>query len=569
MTDASASAPNHTFVSPAKMRQVVLASSAGTIFEWYDFFVYGALASVIAPLFFAGLPDQQAFVFTLLTFAIGFITRPFGALVFGKIGDSTGRKGAFLITITMMGLATFAIGLLPTSESVGIWAPILLVVCRVLQGFALGGEYGGAAIYVAEHAAHNRRGAATGWIQVSAALGLLGALVVVLGVRFAIGEEALRAWGWRIPFLVSIGLLAISIWIRLQLGESPAFQKLKQQGRISKRAYHESFFEWRNLKIVLLALLGLMMAQGVVWYTGFFYTQFYLERTLKIDSQTVNILQIAVVLLSAPLYLVFARLSDRVGRKPVLLFGMLLMLVLYFPGFHYITRFGNPPLAEATRTTPVTVIADPADCTFQLDLTGGAQQFSTSCDIAKGALASAGVSYATQAAPPGARARIRIGAEFELESVSATGQSLSDVRATRSAFEAQLREVLGNAGYPTAAPDAMQGWGWAEVVRVFSKKFGVFAYMMLFAIAATALYGPQAAALVELFPTRIRYTALSLPYHIGTGWFGGLLPAIVFAINTATGQINAGLWFPFIVTAIAASICLLFFPETKDRDIHA
>lgn len=568
MTEASAGAQISPEVSPAKLRQVVLASSAGTIFEWYDFFVYGALASVIAPLFFAGLPDAQAFVFTLLTFAVGFVVRPIGALVFGKIGDSSGRKGAFLITITIMGLATFAIGLLPTAESIGIWAPILLVAMRVLQGFALGGEYGGAAIYVAEHAPHDRRGAATGWIQVSAAFGLLGALTVVLAVRASIGEEAFKAWGWRVPFLVSIGLLAISVWIRLQLEESPAFQKLKAEGQLSKKAYHESFVQWRNLKIVLLALFGIMMAQGVVWYTGFFYTQFYLERILKIDSQTVNVLLIAVVLLSAPLYIFFAHLSDRIGRKPVLLFGIVLMLALYFPGFHYITQFGNPALAEASRTTPVAVIADPADCTFQLDLTGGARQFSTSCDIAKGALANAGVSYATEAGPAGALARIRVGGA-ELQSVSAEGQSLSEIRATRSAFERRLREVLNEAGYPAAAPGAMQGWSFAEVVRVFSEKFGVFAVMALFVVAATALYGPQAATLVELFPTRIRYTALSLPYHIGTGWFGGLLPAIVFAINTATGSINAGLWFPVITTAIAATVALLFLPETKDRDIHA
>ncbi len=568
MTEAQASAQSGAEVSPAKLRQVVIASSAGTVFEWYDFFVYGAVASVLAPLFFAGLPDAQAFVFTLLTFAVGFVVRPIGALVFGKIGDSSGRKGAFLITIALMGLATFAIGLLPTAADIGIWAPILLVSMRVLQGFALGGEYGGAAIYVAEHAPHHRRGAATGWIQVSAAFGLLGALAVVLAVRASVGEEAFRAWGWRVPFLVSIGLLAISVWIRLQLEESPAFQKLKAEGRISKRAYHESFFEWRNLRIVLLALLGIMMAQGVVWYTGFFYTQFYLERILKIDSQTVNVLLIAVVLLSAPLYIFFARLSDTVGRKPVLLFGMVLMLALYFPGFHYITRFGNPPLAEATRASPVTVIADPADCTFQLDLTGGAQQFSTSCDIAKGALASAGISYTTQAGQRGAPARISVGGQ-ELESVGAEGRPTSEVRRVRAEFETRLRPVLTAAGYPVSAPGAMQGWSWSEVVRVFTEKFGVFAVMALFVVAATALYGPQAAALVELFPTRIRYTAMSLPYHVGTGWFGGLLPAIVFAINTATGQINAGLWFPFIVTAIAATVCLLFLPETKDRDIHA
>lgn len=568
MTDAAASSPTTFDIPPAKMRQVVAASAAGTVFEWYDFFVYGALASVIAPLFFAGLPDAQAFVFTLLTFAVGFIVRPIGALVFGKIGDSTGRKGAFLITITIMGLATFAIGLLPTAGQVGIWAPILLVLMRVLQGFALGGEYGGAAIYVAEHAPAKRRGAATGWIQTSAAFGLVGALIVVLATRATVGEDAFRAWGWRVPFLVSIGLLLVSVWIRLQLEESPAFQKLKEEGQLSQRAYHESFLQWRNLKIVLIALFGIMMAQGVVWYTASFYTQFYLERILKIDSQTVNVLMIATVGLSAPLYLLFARLSDFIGRKPVMLFGMLLMLALYFPGYDYITRAGNPPLAEATRTTPVTVIADPADCTFQLDLTGGARQFSTSCDIAKGALANAGVSYESQAGPPGALARIRVGST-EIESVSAQGMPTSEIRAMRTGFEGRLREVLNAAGYPSAAPGPMREWSWSEIVRVFQEKIGVFLIMALFVVAATALYGPQAAALVELFPTRIRYTAMSLPYHVGTGWFGGLLPAIVFAINTATGHINAGLWFPTICTAIAATVCLVFLPETKDRDIHA
>jgi MFS family permease len=568
MSNAQAAAPNSAEIPPAKLRQVVAASSAGTIFEWYDFFVYGALASIMAPHFFAGLPDAQAFVFILLTFAMGFITRPLGALVFGKIGDSTGRKGAFLITITMMGLATFAIGALPTAETAGVWAPVLLVTCRVLQGFALGGEYGGAAIYVAEHAPPHRRGGATAWIQTSASFGLIGALGVVLGARAMLGEEAFRAWGWRIPFLVSLGLLAISVWIRLQLEESPAFRRLQEEGRVSKRAYHESFFEWRNGRIVLLALFGIMMAQGVVWYTAHFYSQFYLERILKIDSQTVNVIMIAVVLLSAPLYLFFAWVSDFIGRKPVMLFGMLLMLALYFPGYDYITRSGNPALAEATRTTPVTVIADPADCSFQLDLTGGAHQFSTSCDIAKSALANAGVSYTTEAGASGQLARIRLGG-LELESVSAAGLPLSEVRATRSAFDARLREVLTQAGYPSVAPGAMQGWSVAEIVRVFKEKFGVFFMMALFIVAATALYGPQAAALVELFPTRIRYTALSLPYHIGTGWFGGLLPAIVFAINTATGQTNAGLWFPFTITAIAATICFFFLPETKTRDIHA
>lgn len=568
MTDAAGAAPTSHEILPGKLRQVVAASAAGTVFEWYDFFVYGALASVMAPLFFAGLPDAQAFVFTLLTFAVGFIVRPLGALVFGKIGDSVGRKRAFLITITIMGLATFAIGLLPTAQQIGVWAPVLLVAMRVLQGFALGGEYGGAAIYVAEHAHPKRRGGSTGWIQTSASFGLIGALGVVLGTRAIMGEDAFREWGWRIPFLISIALLGISVWIRLQLEESPAFKKLQEEGTVSKRAYAESFFEWRNARIVLLALFGVMMAQGVVWYTAHFYSQFYLERILKIDSQTVNLIMITVVLISAPLYIFFARLSDTIGRKPVMLFGMLLMLALYFPGFHYITQAGNPALAVASEQTPITVIADPADCTFQLDLTGGAQQFATSCDIAKGALANAGVSYTTEAGPAGQLARIRIGEEIELESVSAVGQSLSEIRATRTAFAGRLSEALTQAGYPSAAPGPMQDWSLAEIFRVFQEKLGVIAIMALFIVAATALYGPQAAALVELFPTRIRYTAMSFPYHVGTGWFGGLLPAIVFAINTATGSVYMGLWFPVIVTALAALITFFLWPETKDRDIH-
>lgn len=567
MTEVQAQA-NHD-IPRGKMRQVVAASAAGTVFEWYDFFVYGALASVMSTHFFAGLPDAQAFVFTLLTFAVGFIVRPIGALVFGKIGDSTGRKGAFLITITIMGLSTFAIGLLPTAETIGIWAPVLLVAMRVLQGFALGGEYGGAAIYVAEHARADRRGAATGWIQGTASIGLIGALGVVLCARALLGEDAFRAWGWRVPFIVSIGLLLVSVWIRLQLEESPAFKKLQQEGAVSKRAYLESFFEWRNLKIVLLALFGVMMAQGVVWYTAHFYAQFYLERILKIDSQTVNLIMITVVVISAPLYILFARLSDSIGRKPVMLFGMVLMLALYFPGFHYITRAGNPALAAASETTPVMVHADPNDCTFQLDLTGGAQQFATSCDIAKSTLSNAGVSYATSAAPAGSPARIVIGGSIEVESPSAVGQSAREIRATRSAFADRLLQALSEAGYPTAASGPMQNWSLSEVTRVFGEKLGVIGMMALFIVAACALYGPQAAALVELFPTRIRYTAMSFPYHVGTGWFGGLLPAIVFAINTATGSIYMGLWFPVIVTALATLVTLFLWPETKHRDIHA
>jgi hypothetical protein len=557
MSNASAPAGAGPAASPAKMRQVVAASAAGTVFEWYDFFVYGALASVMSAHFFAGLPDAQAFVFTLLTFALGFLVRPLGALVFGKIGDSTGRKGAFLITITLMGAATFAIGLLPTAATIGIWAPILLVTCRMLQGFALGGEYGGAAIYVAEHARHDQRGASTGWIQTSAALGLIGALGVVLGTRAFMGEEAFRAWGWRIPFLVSIALLAISVWIRLQLEESPAFQKLKSEGRVSKRAFAETFLEWKNLKLVLLALFGIAMTQGVLWYTAHFYSQFYLERVLKVDGRTVNTLILAMVTISAPLYVFFAWLSDRVGRKPIILGGMILMLALYFPGFHFMTRMANPALAAASIAEPAVVFADPADCSFQLDLTGGAAQFATSCDIAKGALTAAGVGYTTQPAPAGSLARVRIGAASEVESVSAVGQSPSEIRAARAGFAERLGVALAEAGYPAAADPSRVNF------------IAVLAILVLFVTAATALYGPQAAALVELFPTRIRYTALSVPYHLGIGVFGGMLPAIVFAINTATGDTYSGLWFPAVVTAISIVVMFFFWPETKDRDIHA
>jgi len=543
--------------APGKMARVIVASSAGTVFEWYDFFVYGSLASVMTKNFFSGLPDAQAVIFFLLTFSVGLIVRPIGALVFGKIGDSTGRKGAFLITISVMGLATFAIGLLPTAAQIGILAPILLIGLRVLQGFALGGEYGGAAIYVAEHASRRNRGAATAGIQVAAAIGLVGALGVILLTRELVGEEAFAIWGWRIPFLVSVLLLGVSIWIRLQLEESPAFQKLKEEGRTTKRAYAESFFHWPNLRIVLLALFGLMMAQGVSWYATHFYAPVFLERTLKVDGRTVNELMILAVAISAPFYVLFAWLSDRVGRKPIMLFGMVLFTLFCLPGYHLLSIAARPALDEAQARAPVVVIADPDDCSFQLDLTGGARQFATSCDIAKGALANAGVNYSTQRGTSGAPAQVQIGERILVESVNATGLDRASATSVRQAFEAQLRIALTEAGYPgPAAPGSFR----------FLLALGVLLILM---IAATALYGPQAAALVELFPTRIRYTALSFPYNVGTGWFGGLLPPTVFAISTTTGNVYSGLWFPIIVTAIAAIICFFLWPETKDRDIHA
>ncbi len=543
-------------VTPQKLRTVIAASAAGTIFEWYDFFIYGALATIMAKHFFANLPDAQALIFSLLTFSVGFIVRPIGALVFGKIGDSQGRKGAFLATIVIMGVATVGIGLLPTYEQVGPIAAALLIVCRMAQGFALGGEYGGAAIYVSEHARQNRRGAATALIQASAAIGLVGALGVILATRTIVGEEAFRDWGWRVPFLFSAVLLLISIWIRLQLEESPAFHALKAEGKVSKRAYAESFLEWRNLKFVLLALFGLMMAQGAGWYTANFYAQVFLERILHVDQRTVNIIMITVTLISAPLYVFFAWASDIAGRRPVMLFGMVLLTVSYFPGYHLISRAANPALIEASTRAPVVVAADPADCSFMLDLTGGAHQFASSCDIARSALADAGASYTMRNAPAGSKAVVEIGG-VAVESVDAQGQSMSEIKASRAAFSALLKGKLAEAGYPKSADTAAINFPL------------LFAALMLFVVGTTALYGPQAAALVELFPTRIRYTAFSLPYNVGTGWFGGLTPVIALAIVTATGNIFAGLWFPFVVTAVAATIFFFLWPETKDRDIHA
>jgi MFS family permease len=553
MSTATTSAAEE--IPPQKLRLVVAASAAGTIFEWYDFFIYGALASIMAKHFFANLPDAQALLFSLLTFSVGLIARPIGALVFGKMGDSNGRKGAFLITIVIMGAATVAIGLLPTAAQIGQWAAVLLIICRILQGFALGGEYGGAAIYVSEHAPQNRRGAATALIQASASIGLVGALGVILITRNILGEDAFREWGWRIPFLLSALLLAISIWIRMQLEESPAFQKLKAEGNTSKRAYAESFTEWRNLKVVLLALFGLMMAQGVGWYTANFYAQVFMERILRVDQRTVNMVMITVVMISAPMYIFFAWLSDKVGRRPVMMFGMALMLLLYFPGFHMIARAANPALATASVSVPVTIAADPADCSFMLDLTGGAHQFASSCDIARTALADAGVSYEMTSAPAGSTATVAVGSTV-IESVNAEGRPAAEAKATRAAFAAALQPSLVAAGYPAKADPAAID---------FPLLIGV---LVLFAIAATALYGPQAAALVELFPTRIRYTAFSLPYNIGTGWFGGLAPVTALAIVTATGNIYAGLWFPAIVTGLALVIFFFLWPETKDRDIH-
>jgi len=537
------------------MFTVVAASSAGTAFEWYDFFIFGSLTQVISKTFFAGLNDTAGTLAALALFGVGFAFRPIGALVFGHIGDRLGRKGAFLVTVSLMGGATFGIGFLPTYAQAGIAAPLLLIALRVVQGFALGGEYGGAAIYVAEHSPDDRRGWNTSWVQTSAAFGLFAALAVILVTRESIGEQAFFAWGWRVPFLVSAGLLAVSVWMRFKLGESPAFARLKADGEATRAPYAEAFGHWPNLKLVLLAFFSMMSAQGAVWYCGFFYIQVFMEKFLKVDPATINLLMMAAVALSAPLYVFFGWLSDRWGRKIVMLAGMSMALVAYFPGFHALERAANPALAEAASRTPVTVVADPADCSLQFDLVGKAA-FVSSCDIAKSFLANSGIPYRNAAAPAGSPAMVRIGGAT-IASVSAKGLPKARAKAVKASVEAHLRAALTGAGYPAKADPA----------RVDAP--ALFALLMIFVIAATALYGPLAACMVELFPTRIRYTALSLPYNIGTGWIGGFLPITAFAIVAARGDTYSGLWYPFVFTLISVVATLFFLPETKGRSLHA
>ena len=545
-------------VSSPSMRTVVAASAAGTAFEWYDFFVFGSLAQVISKTFFSGLPDAAGYIAALALFGAGFAFRPLGALVFGRIGDQTGRKGAFLVTVILMGGATVAIGLLPSYARAGLASPVLLVLMRIIQGFALGGEYGGAAIYVAEHAPDGARGRSTSWVQSSAAFGLFAALMVILATRIlvgrAFGPTAFDAWGWRIPFLFSAGLLAVSIFMRLKLSESPAFAQMKAEGEVCKAPYSEAFGRWPNLRLVLIAFFGVMCAQGAVWYTAFFYVQTFLEKFLKVAPETINLLMVAATTVSAVGYVVFGALSDRVGRKPVMLAGMTLMLVAYFPGFHLLAQTLNPALAEAVARTPVVVVAPPSDCAVQFDPIGR-KSFLSACDIAKSALANAGVSYHNQAAASGALAEVRIGDQV-VQSIDARGLAKSDAKAAKSGVEARIKAALAHAGYPAKADPARMNL------------FGAFGVLFVFVVAATALYGPMAAALVELFPTRVRYTAMSLPYHIGTGWIGGFVPFSAFAIVAAVGDIYAGLWFPIAFTALSVLACALFMPETRGRPLH-
>jgi MFS family permease len=541
-------------------RKVIFASSLGTVFEWYDFYLYGSLAPIIAKQFFSGNDPTTAFILTLLAFAAGFIVRPFGALVFGRLGDMIGRKYTFLITILIMGASTFLVGLLPTFASIGVAAPIILVLLRVLQGLALGGEYGGAATYVAEHAPHGKRGAFTAWIQTTATLGFFLSLMVILGVRTFMGETDFGNWGWRIPFLVSVLLLGISVWIRLSMNESPAFAKMKAEGKTSKAPLTESFLKAANAKIVILALLGLTMGQAVVWYTGQFYALFFLTQTLKVDISTANIMVALSLILATPFFIFFGSLSDKIGRKWIILGGCLIAAATYFPLFGALTHYANPALENALKNSPVVVVADPATCHFQFNPTG-TTKFPSSCDIATGFLTQSSVNYTKEDAPAGSIAKVRIGdKEFSSFNAVMTADNLNfdaDSKAKEAALKKDLGAGIKTAGYPPKADDAQ------------INKPMVVLLLFILVIYVTMVYGPIAAMLVEMFPTRIRYTSMSLPYHIGNGWFGGLLPTTAFALVAFKGDIYYGLWYPIVVALITVVIGALFIKETKDNDIYA
>ena len=535
---------------------VIGASSLGTVFEWYDFYLYGLLASVISAQFFSGVNEITGFIFALAAFAAGFAVRPFGALVFGRLGDLVGRKHTFLITMSLMGGATFAVGLLPSYASVGVAAPVLLVALRLLQGLALGGEYGGAATYVAEFAPQGKRGLYTSWIQTTATLGLFAALLVVIGTRTYIGEDAFKAWGWRIPFLISVVLLAVSLWIRMQLAESPVFLKMKSLGTTSKAPLAEAFGRWINLKIVIIALAGAVMGQAVVWYTGQFYALFFLERMLRVDGATTNILIAIALALATPGFIFFGWLSDRIGRKPIIMTGCLLALLTYFPLFGALTRYANPALYAAQSAAPISVVADPKQCSFQFDPIGKNTFDSTSCDIAKSFLAKAGVSYQRIDAPQGTIAQIRSGTNT-LTAPDPKVVTGKERKAAIAAFQKETKAVLSAAGYPDKADPA-----------AINKPMVVLILFVL-VLYVTMVYGPIAALLVELFPARIRYSAMSLPYHIGNGWFGGFLPTTAFAMVAATGDIYYGLWYPIVVAGATLILGLFFLPETFKRSIDS
>jgi len=557
---ATANAVSTNTPMTAEEKKVIFASSLGTVFEWYDFYLYGSLAAIIAKQFFSQLDPQAAFIASLLAFAAGFIVRPFGALVFGRLGDMIGRKYTFLVTILLMGLSTFIVGILPGSATIGAAAPVILIALRMLQGLALGGEYGGAATYVAEHAPQGKRGAYTSWIQTTATLGLFLSLMVILGTRTLVGEAAFADWGWRVPFLVSILLLAISVWIRLSMNESPAFQKMKSEGKTSKAPLSESFGQWKNLKIVALALFGLVAGQGVVWYSGQFYALFFLTSVLKVDNATANIMVAVSLLLGTPFFVIFGTLSDKIGRKPIIMAGLLLAIVTYFPLFKALTNAANPDLAKAQASAQITLTVDMSTCSFQGSPVAKEVDFTSSCDIAKRALAQSSASYETLPGPAGSVAVIKIGDKV-VNGLNAT--KLNDYKFDEAtvkgiaAFKKELSEGLKAAGYPAKADPA-------KVNQPM-----VVAILFVLVLYVTMVYGPIAAMLVEMFPTRIRYTSMSLPYHIGNGWFGGLLPSITFAMVAQNGNIYHGLWYPIGVAAMTLVIGLLFVRETKDVDIYA
>lgn len=609
-----------------EQKKVIFASSLGTIFEWYDFYLYGSLAVYIGATFFSQYPETTRNIFALLAFAAGFLVRPFGALVFGRLGDLVGRKYTFLVTILIMGLSTFLVGILPGAASIGIAAPILLIALRMLQGLALGGEYGGAATYVAEHAPQGKRGYFTSWIQTTATLGLFLSLVVIVTVQMILGKEAFAAWGWRIPFLLSCILLGVSVWIRLKMNESPAFKKMKEEGKGSKAPLTEAFGQWKNAKIALLALFGAVVGQAVVWYSGQFYALFFLQNILKVDGQSANLMVAASLLIGTGFFVFFGWLSDKIGRKPIIMAGLLLAMLTYFPLFKTLTWAGNPALAEAQQTIRATVTAAPGDCKFQFNPTGTAK-FTTSCDIATSFLTRNSVPYDVVAGPAGSAATVKIG-DTTINSYDAIAAG-DKAKAMGGAFEKQVNMALHDNGYPlvraaakvpeskldgfvAANPElaldaaavrggekatmtgeqmvaaklltAEEAAGVTEMPVYTVAKGGAFAMvadparvnwvviiavLTVLVIYVTMVYGPIAALLVELFPTRIRYTGMSLPYHIGNGWFGGLLPATAFAMSAAQGDIYYGLWYPIVFAGITLVIGMLFLPETKDRDIHA
>ncbi|HEX8670175.1 MAG TPA: MFS transporter [Allosphingosinicella sp.] len=555
MSETATGLPKHHEATQSE-KLVITASSLGTVFEWYDFYLYGLLATIISAQFFSGVNETTGFILALAAFAAGFAVRPFGALVFGRIGDLVGRKNTFLVTMGIMGLSTFLVGLLPSYASIGVAAPVMLVALRLLQGLALGGEYGGAATYVAEHAPNRKRGLYTSFIQTTATLGLFAALLVVIGIRSVVGEEAFAEWGWRVPFIVSILLLAISMWIRLQLAESPVFQKMKEEGTTSKAPLKEAFGQWGNLKLVLIALFGAVAGQAVVWYTGQFYALFFLEKMLKVDGATANILIAIALAIATPFFVFFGWLSDRIGRKPIILAGCLLAALTYFPLFSALSAAANPALHQARQQAPVSVVADPAECSVQFDPIGRNKFDATSCDIAKSWLAKAGIQYDNVEAPPGTVAHLRIG-NTAIPAVDPRAVPAAGRKAAIDAFQTEAKAALKAVGYPDKADPA----------RVNKPLVVLILFILVFYV--TMVYGPIAALLVEFFPARIRYTSMSLPYHIGNGWFGGFLPTISFAMVAASGDIYFGLWYPVGVAALTVVLGLLLLPETSRRNIDA